>query len=301
MANTIKVKYSAVTTIPQSLAQGELAFSEKDGINALYIGKSDGTVLTIMTAAFLNKLNGIEDGANNYIHPDTHPASMITQSSSYRFVTDTQISSWNAKASTDVATTSANGLMSNTDKAKLDGIAENANNYTHPTGSGYSHIPSGGSAGQVLLNDGDGQAKWGSISTGVTSVAGKTGDVTLTKADVGLDKVDNTSDSEKNVLSATKLTTARTIAGAAFDGTSDISISLANLTTDSTHRVMTDDEKNKLVAVYNWYQAMTTGDDNNIIDTVNEIINAFSGAGEDFNIMSELTNPTNMTLDGGTF
>ncbi len=32
-----------------------------------------------------------------------------------------------------VATTSANGLMSSTDKSKLDGIATGANNYTHPT------------------------------------------------------------------------------------------------------------------------------------------------------------------------
>ena len=31
------------------------------------------------------------------------------------------------------ATTSANGLMSSTDKSKLDGIVENANNYTHPS------------------------------------------------------------------------------------------------------------------------------------------------------------------------
>ena len=34
---------------------------------------------------------------------------------------------WNAKASTSVATTSANGLMSKTDKAKLDGISSGAN------------------------------------------------------------------------------------------------------------------------------------------------------------------------------
>ncbi len=33
----------------------------------------------------------------------------------------------------DVATQSTNGLMSAADKTKLDGIAENANNYTHPS------------------------------------------------------------------------------------------------------------------------------------------------------------------------
>ena len=39
---------------------------------------------------------------------------------------------WNNKASTSVATTSANGLMSKDDKAKLDGIASGANNYSLP-------------------------------------------------------------------------------------------------------------------------------------------------------------------------
>ena len=41
----------------------------------------------------------------------------------------------NGKASTSVATTSANGLMSSSDKSKLDGIAANANNYILPTAS----------------------------------------------------------------------------------------------------------------------------------------------------------------------
>ena len=45
---------------------------------------------------------------------------------------------------------------------------------------------------------------------------------TLSKADVGLNLVDNTSDSAKNVLSATKLKTARTINGVAFDGSANI-------------------------------------------------------------------------------
>jgi hypothetical protein len=58
----------------------------------------------------------------------------------------------------------------------------------------------------------------------VTSVSGKTGDVTLVKGDVGLDNVDNIADSAKNVFSATKLTTARTINGVSFDGTADITV-----------------------------------------------------------------------------
>lgn len=46
--------------------------------------------------------------------------------------------------------------------------------------------------------------------------------VTTLKTDAGLDNVDNTRDVDKNVLSATKLTTARTIDGVSFDGSANI-------------------------------------------------------------------------------
>ena len=63
--------------------------------------------------------------------------------------------------------------------------------------------------------------------TGVQSVAAfKTG-LSLVKADVGLGSVDNTSDAAKNVLSATRLTTARNINGVAFDGTANVTINLS--------------------------------------------------------------------------
>ena len=59
------------------------------------------------------------------------------------------------------ATQSAHGLMSVDDQKKLDGIASGANNYVHPTSSGNKHIPSGGSAGQILRWSADGTAIWG--------------------------------------------------------------------------------------------------------------------------------------------
>ena len=61
-------------------------------------------------------------------------------------------------------------------------------------------------------------------SGAVDSVAGKTGVVILAKADVGIDSVDNTSDAAKVVLSATKLTTARTINSVSFDGSANITV-----------------------------------------------------------------------------
>lgn len=44
-----------------------------------------------------NKLANIEDGANKYVHPSSHPASMITETSSKRFVSDTEKQKWNDK------------------------------------------------------------------------------------------------------------------------------------------------------------------------------------------------------------
>ena len=77
------------------------------------------------------KLNSIAENANNYVHPDDEDT---------RHVTDAQITAWNAKASTDVATTTTNGLMSSADKTKLDGIAANANNYVHPNDASTRHV-----------------------------------------------------------------------------------------------------------------------------------------------------------------
>lgn len=46
------------------------------------------------TATLLTKLNGIAANANNYSHPDAHDASMITESTTKRFVSDEEKASW---------------------------------------------------------------------------------------------------------------------------------------------------------------------------------------------------------------
>ena len=43
-----------------------------------------------------NKLDGIEKYANNYIHPSSHPASIIEQDVNNRFVNDNQINKWDS-------------------------------------------------------------------------------------------------------------------------------------------------------------------------------------------------------------
>ena len=108
-----------------------------------------------------NKLAGIAAGANNYVHPTTHPASMITGLASVATsgdygdlsgkptipTVDSALSSTStnpvqnkviqAALAGKVNTESGKGLSSNdyttTEKNKLAGIATGANNYTHPS------------------------------------------------------------------------------------------------------------------------------------------------------------------------
>lgn len=52
------------------------------------------------------------------------------------------------RAAVEAATDS--NVFTDADHTKLNGVAASANNYTHPTGAGNSHVPAGGSDGQVL-------------------------------------------------------------------------------------------------------------------------------------------------------
>lgn len=77
------------------------------------------------------KLDGIEKDANNYIHPDDEFT---------RHVSDNQISSWENKADNIEASPVNHGLMSSTDKKKIDSVEDNANFYQHPSKHSYTMI-----------------------------------------------------------------------------------------------------------------------------------------------------------------
>jgi len=61
------------------------------------------------------------------------------------------------------------------DNTKLDGIANSANNYSHPTAAGSKHVPTGGSSGQFLKYSSSGTAVWAAGDTGPTGPTGPTG------------------------------------------------------------------------------------------------------------------------------
>jgi hypothetical protein len=98
-------------------------------------------------------------------------ADKVKQDSQNRFVTDAEKTNWN-KVDNKVDKKTGKGLSSNdyttTEKNKLSGIEA------------------------------------GAEVNAVTSVAGKTGDITVNKSDVGLSNVDNTTDLNKPVSTATQ-------------------------------------------------------------------------------------------------
>ena len=158
-------------------------------IKALLGGKVDkveGKTLTSndYTDAEKTKLAGVATGANKYTHPtgdgNAHvPATGTANGGKFlRAGATAGSAAWAGLEKVDVtgalgytppttnttyspATASADGLMSKTDKEKLDGVSANANNYVHPTSAGNKHIPSGGANGQILRWSADGTATWG--------------------------------------------------------------------------------------------------------------------------------------------
>lgn len=105
-------------------ASGLMSSGDKtklNGLNNYSLPTASASVLGgVKVGNNLTITNGVISGLDPYAHPSNHPASMITETSMKRFVTDTEKTTWNGKASTDTATQSANGLMSSADKKKLD-------------------------------------------------------------------------------------------------------------------------------------------------------------------------------------
>lgn len=113
-------------------------------------GVASGSSNGLMSSADKTKLDGIAAGANKY----THPTYTEKSAGLYKVTVDGtgHVSKADAVTKADItglgipgqdttyspASSSANGLMSAADKKKLDGIAEGANKYTHPTYSAKS-------------------------------------------------------------------------------------------------------------------------------------------------------------------
>ncbi len=173
----------------------------------------DGTTNHVFTAANDSKLAGIEAGANVTDAANVNAAGAVMNS-------DTSTSPMNFVVDEDnMASNSATKVPTQqSTKAYVDsGLAGKANtSHTHTA----SQISDSTSIGRSVLTASSAAAARSAIGAGTAS----------TKSDVGLGSVDNTADSSKNVLSATRLTTARTIGGVSFNGTANINLPGVNTT-----------------------------------------------------------------------
>ena len=150
--NTLSL--SQINNTYEGLVLLDLPFQEMKVLYRVILRRS-GTSVTISDVLDLRSVSNLPSGtyvATNHaqlsgLNTSGHPAAVIEENINRRFVSDIEKTYWNAKASTDLATTSTNGLMSSTDKTKLDGVEIGANNYIHPT---QSAITSDNSNGTVI-------------------------------------------------------------------------------------------------------------------------------------------------------
>lgn len=152
-------------TVDSALSSSSTNPVQNKVINAALANKANTSAIPTKTSQLTND-SGFKTTDNNTTYTltqDSTDGHKITLTPSTGTATTITIPDNNTTYS--AATQSAAGLMSASDKKKLDGVATSANNYTHPTTSGNKHIPSGGSSGQVLKWSADGTAVWGAASS----------------------------------------------------------------------------------------------------------------------------------------
>ena len=153
--------YSNLNNSIADLQEGEIVYATDQ--NNLYV--KEGSVLILVTTGLLDEDNLTSNSALHAASQQSIKAYVDSNSTSNLSNTAngtslTVESSSGTNTALPAATTSAWGVMTDEDKTKLDGIATNANNYTHPTSAGNVHIPSGGSSGQFVKYTSDGTAVW---------------------------------------------------------------------------------------------------------------------------------------------
>ena len=99
-----KLKLSELTNYihPNNSSTRHVSDAEK----LVWNEKADRTLVTsnrdgLMSSAMKSKLDGIANYANNYVHPLVHPATMIEEDKTHRFVTDEEKIKWNLSSSFD--------------------------------------------------------------------------------------------------------------------------------------------------------------------------------------------------------
>ena len=116
-ANTAARHGHANKTVLDSITEGKVDIWDAKASRATATAGADG----LMSAADKRKLDTVEAHAKDVDVDDT-----LSPVSTAAIMNKTVTAALNAKAGTAAATTSANGLMSSTDKVKLDGVEDGA-------------------------------------------------------------------------------------------------------------------------------------------------------------------------------
>ncbi len=164
-----------------------------------------------------------------------------------------------------VATTSVAGFMSSADKTKLDGVANNANNYVHPSGDGNMHVPATGTTNNTkVLKAGAtaGSLSWDFVTW--SEVSGKPATFAPSAHNHAISEVtglqtalDGKLGVGDNAVSASKLLTARSISATGdatwsvnFDGSANVTatLTLATVVTAATKTKVTYNAKGLVTA-----------------------------------------------------
>ena len=206
-----KVLYTGMNLILSALLSNEKLLKQWHDTLQNVVNEQDWRVVTdslkgYMTPELKKKLDGIATGANNYIHPSSHPATMITQDATHRFVTDTEKNTWNGKASTAVVSTSANGLA-----PKRDG---NASHFLAGDGT-WKAVPSASSAASATKATQDSRGQQ-IDTTYVKGVTGSNATLTVTKGNGSTSSVtvNNVANATNANIVTEKAITGNTLASA---------------------------------------------------------------------------------------
>ena len=157
------------------------AISEKVNIDyvdsklALKVDKINGKGLSTedYTTGEKEKLLGVEADANNYVHPEKHPANMITEDSTRRFITDTERINWNGIPTDGVVSGKADKTYVDTELGKKVNNTGNEDIAGEKNFLNYVHIGKGRSGNRSIqfYNESIGST-YEDITGGMTGVLG---------------------------------------------------------------------------------------------------------------------------------
>lgn len=234
MANTLRIKRRASGSpgAPASLQNAELAYNEVD--DTLYYGKGTGGLGGSATSveaiggpgAFVNKA-----GAQTISGDKTFTGAVVVQTPTAgghavtKDYADALSPNLTPGSGISITGTTTKTIAADATIARVDS----------PTFTGTPSAPTPATATNTtqIATTAFVKAQGYLTTAPVTSVAGRTGAVTLTKADVGLSNVDNTSDASKPVSTAqqTALDAKAPLSSPALTGTPTAPTALASTNT----------------------------------------------------------------------